>query len=224
MAPVSTNTLSLSVIAARITASCHSNGIASERTHSRQYAVVSERKCLPTSPAASCSVSSGPRTSVTESSTKNVFSSRIVMTGESLDAPHDHHRTEHAATIAEPRREVGNLDRAARGIGQPRDDDGGVVQVLLLDAGAIEQLDRKAADVVTLSRRGLEQRAKHRVAIEPRETRPGDFGTGTDERADRAVADEGEIERGHEASQLRTARTVGSRHVAAVRPGPTLIE
>jgi hypothetical protein len=40
MAPVSSNSQSLKVMAARITASCHSNGSASARTHRRQWSVV----------------------------------------------------------------------------------------------------------------------------------------------------------------------------------------
>ncbi len=44
MAPVSSKALSLSVMAARITASCHSKGMPSERTHSCQYCVVSSQE------------------------------------------------------------------------------------------------------------------------------------------------------------------------------------
>jgi hypothetical protein len=69
MAPVSSNTLSWSVIAARITASCHSNGIASIRTHSRQCDAVSSMKCRAISDTAPSTVSSGPSTMVTASST-----------------------------------------------------------------------------------------------------------------------------------------------------------
>src|SRR6266496_5514591 len=67
IAPVSSNTLSCSVIAERITASCHSNGMPSERTQSRQYAAVSSKKRRPTSATAPCTVSSGPSSRVTRS-------------------------------------------------------------------------------------------------------------------------------------------------------------
>src|SRR2546430_1759856 len=56
IAPVSSNTLSCSVIAERITASCHSNGMPSERTQSRQYAAVSSKKRRPTSATAPCTL------------------------------------------------------------------------------------------------------------------------------------------------------------------------
>src|ERR1043166_5354479 len=70
IAPVSSNTLSCSLIAERITASCHSNGMPSERTQSRQYAAVSSKKRRPTSATAPCTVSSGPSSRVTASSRK----------------------------------------------------------------------------------------------------------------------------------------------------------
>src|SRR5207247_3750280 len=138
------------------------------------------------------------------------------MTGEPLDAAYDHHRTEHPPAVIEPRREIGDLDGAAGGVGHARDDHGCVVQVLLLDAGAVQQLDREEPDVVAR----LEERAEHRIAVEAREAGPGDFGRGIDERADRAVADQCEIERSH----CSTAFTLSRRHRATVSPAPTLME
>ncbi|MCY1375648.1 hypothetical protein D9M69_630780 [compost metagenome] len=62
IAPVSSKLHSLRVIAARITTSCHSKGIASARTHSCQQALVRLRKLLTTSSGASSSGSSTPIT------------------------------------------------------------------------------------------------------------------------------------------------------------------
>ena len=84
IAPVSSKWLSCNAIAARITAACHSNGIASRRTQSRHQAIVSSMKCLPIPATASLTGSSGPSTSVTASSTKNGRSSRIAVIDASV--------------------------------------------------------------------------------------------------------------------------------------------
>jgi hypothetical protein len=65
MAPVSSYAFCCSVIAARMTAACHSNGIASLRTQSCQYLIVSSMKRRPISSTALGTVSSGPSSSVT---------------------------------------------------------------------------------------------------------------------------------------------------------------
>ncbi len=84
MAPVSSNEFSCSVIAARITASCHSKGMARRRTQSRQYASVSSMKRRPTSATALCTVSSGPSSIVTVSSRKNGRSSSTAVSDASV--------------------------------------------------------------------------------------------------------------------------------------------
>jgi hypothetical protein len=84
MAPVSSNAFCCSVIAARITALCHSNGIASLRTQSRQYFIVSSTNLRPTSSTALGTVSSGPRSSVSESPRKNGRSSRMAVSDPSV--------------------------------------------------------------------------------------------------------------------------------------------
>jgi hypothetical protein len=65
---------------------------------------------------------------------------------------------------------------------------------MLLDANAIEQLDRKESDVVALAGPRLQQRTEHRIAVEARKTRPGDLGLGVDERSDGPVPDQREIQ------------------------------
>src|SRR5207245_7545136 len=39
--------------------------------------------------------------------------------GDALDVPDEHHRAEHAAVLAEPRREIRDLDRATLAVVQP---------------------------------------------------------------------------------------------------------
>src|SRR6185312_16438528 len=136
------------------------------------------------------------------------------------DAAHQHHRAERAAVMLEPRREIGDLDRAALRVGQSRDEHGRVVLVALLDAGLIEDLDGEEAHVLAFAGAVLEQRAEHRIAVEAGEAGPVDLAPLVDERADRPVADQREIERSH----CSTALTLRRRQRAAVRPGPTLIE
>src|SRR6185436_17445180 len=114
----------------------------------------------------------------------------------------------------------GDFDRAALRVGQPRDEHRRVVLVALLDTRLVEQLDREEADIFALAGTILEQRAEHRIAVEPGETGPVDLAPLVDERADGSVADQREIERSH----CCTACTCSSRHRAAVSPVPTLIE
>ena len=61
IAPVSSNEHSFSAIAARITASCHSNGIESERTHSTQWSCVRSSRSRALLSIDAASGSSGPR-------------------------------------------------------------------------------------------------------------------------------------------------------------------
>jgi len=87
---------------------------------------------------------------------------------------------------------------------------------------AVDQLDGEVA-------RPAEQRAKRGIAVEAREAAPDDGAFRVDQRRDRSIADEGEIERAHWRltacwSQARTAATLRKRNRAAVGPGPTLIE
>src|SRR5206468_4913311 len=144
------------------------------------------------------------------------------MAREPLHAPHDHHRAENPAVVLEARREIGDLHRAPRRVRHAGDDDRRVVLVALLGFHDIEQVHREESDLVPLSppRVRFEQRAEHRIAVEPRETGPGDLAGGIDQGPDGPVADQREIER----SQYCTASTFSSRHRAIVFPAPTLIE
>src|SRR6266542_3630358 len=207
-------------MAARITASCHSNGMASARTHSRQYAAVSSRKRLPTSATAPCTVSSGPSSRVMASSRKKGFSSTIAVT--------------------EARREVRDLDASAAAVVQTGDEDGRVEQVFLLLRRDIDQLHGEKTKVLVAGALA-QQGAKHRIAVEARKAGPDDLARRVHQGADRPVADQAEIQGRHgvvstgwplprlgvamtRANQARTARTSRRRQRATVRPGPTLTE
>src|SRR5207247_1656287 len=133
------------------------------------------------------------------------------------------HRAERPAELPEAGREVRDLDGSARCVEETGDEDRRVRQVLLLRAHAAVELDREPPGAA-------EQRAERRVAIEAREAGPHDLGRRIHERGDRAVADEREVQRRHrralpsDSSHARAAATSRRRHVAAVRPGPTLME
>ena len=71
MAPVSSNWHSFSVIAARITASCHSSGNARRRVHWRQYSDVISSKSRAVSSMPPDSVSSGPISRLTGECSEN---------------------------------------------------------------------------------------------------------------------------------------------------------
>jgi hypothetical protein len=74
-APVSSNEHNFSVIAARITAVCHSNGTDSRMVKARQYATVCSRNSRPVSITGARSDSSGPSISTISSSRMNGVSS-----------------------------------------------------------------------------------------------------------------------------------------------------
>src|SRR5207245_11406564 len=63
--------------------------------------------------------------------------------GDALDVPDEHHRAEHAAVLAEPRREIRDLDRATLAVVEPGDEDRGVGEGLLLVRGDGDQLHRE---------------------------------------------------------------------------------
>src|SRR5690606_22239521 len=61
---------------------------------------------------------------------------------------------------------------------------------VLFAAIKIQQINGKKSGVILL----LEQGAEYRVAVEARKAAPDDAGTRIDQRTDRAIADQGEIE------------------------------
>jgi hypothetical protein len=71
MAPVSSYWHNLSVMAARITASCHSSGTASRRVQWRQYSAVCSSNSRAVSSMPPASVSSGPSSSDTGVASEN---------------------------------------------------------------------------------------------------------------------------------------------------------
>ena len=71
IAPVSSNWHSFSVIAARITASCHSSGTARRRVQRRQYSAVCSSKSREVSSIPADSVSSGPSSRLTGTWSEN---------------------------------------------------------------------------------------------------------------------------------------------------------
>ena len=71
IAPVSSNWHSFNVIAARITASCHSSGSASRRVQWRQYSEVCSSNSRAVSSIPPDSVSSGPNSRLTGPCSEN---------------------------------------------------------------------------------------------------------------------------------------------------------
>src|SRR2546426_7410986 len=150
--------------------------------------------------------------------------------GDSFDSPNQHHGTEQAAVLAEPRREVRNLDATAVAVMQAGHEVRRVDDVRLLCFHAVGQVHGEKAEI-RIAGSLAQQGAKHRVAVEAREAGPHDLAQGTHQRADRPVADQCEVERRHGAassgrcaSHARTAPTSRSRQCATVRPGPTFTE
>src|SRR6266581_7972432 len=150
--------------------------------------------------------------------------------GDSPDPANQHHGTEQAAVLTEPRREVRDLDATAVTVMQAGHQDRRVDEVGLLVFHDIDQVHGEKAEV-RIARSLAQQGAKHRVAVEAWEAGPHDLAQGTHQRADRPVPDQGEVERRHGtcssgrcASHARTASTSRSRQCATVRPGPTFTE
>src|SRR6266516_3557193 len=145
--------------------------------------------------------------------------------GRPFDLPHQHHRSEHAPVLAEARREIGDLDAPAAVVVQAGREDRCVDEIVLLGPDEVAQLDAAGSEIGVTSL-PAQERAKRRIAGEPWEARPHDVARRIQESADRAVADQSEIEGCHRprSSHARTACTSRRCHRAAVRPGPTLIE
>jgi len=112
------------------------------------------------------------------------------------DLADDRRRTEHLAVVLEPRTEIGDLNRSAFIIVEARDEYRCVFEVMLFASHRADELDGEHS---TLVREPLtvEQRTKHRIAVEPREAAPDDARLGVDECANRTVSHQREIERAH---------------------------
>ena len=162
-------------------------------------------------------------------------------TRDRSDAAQQAHRMEDAAMLLVARREVANLDRAAVGRLQAREQHRAVPEVTLLRADFAFQFDIEPALVADARR---QQRTEHRVTVERGQAAPDDAATRIDQRADAAIADHAEVERGlsrllrrrrrhasapsarasNAASQASTAAGSGNAQSARVgRRSPTMI-
>src|SRR5262249_25968621 len=81
---------------------------------------------------------------------------------------------------------------------EARDQHGRVGDVLLLDTGELQQLHGEESVIVVAL---AQERAELWIAVEAREAGPDDLPPTVDERADRAVPDQGQIERRHGAAR-----------------------
>ena len=99
-------------------------------------------------------------------------------------------RPEHAAELAEARREIGDADRAAVAVGQHGGDDRGVAQIFGLILRHVVEHD--VGESLLLVAR--QQAAEDRIAVEARKAPPHDPRRRIDQRRRAAVADDGKIE------------------------------
>jgi hypothetical protein len=79
-------------------------------------------------------------------------------------------------------------------IEEPRNDDGCVGNVLLLDPRASDHLDNERTVVLRLCT-AAEKGAEYGIAVEAREAGPGDFASRAYDRANRSISSKCEIER-----------------------------
>ena len=133
-------------------------------------------------------------------------------------------RPEHPPEPLEARAKIDHLDGGSIRAEEARDEDRGVRDVFLLAALETAELDGPEAARVSRARI-VDQRMKHRVAVQARQATPHDARLAIDERRDDAVAGNAEIERGGlchvfapassaarlAASQPRTASTAAMR-------------
>ena len=127
------------------------------------------------------------------------------MAAQASDAPDERHGTEEAPEVLEARREIGDLDAAARAVVLARDEDGRVLEEGLLAARVIDDIHSEDAGS-RIARGPAQQRAEHRIAVEAREAAPRHGALGVDEAADGAIPDEREIERVHCAAAVACPR------------------
>ena len=144
--------------------------------------------------------------------------------GERAHAPHERLRPEHPAEPLEARAKIDHLDGRSIRAEEARDENRGVRDVLLLAALETAELDRPEA-ARTGRARIVDQRMKHRIAVQARQAAPHDARLAIDEGRDDAVAGNAEVERGGlchffapassaarlAASQSRTASTAAIR-------------
>src|SRR5690242_12254180 len=109
------------------------------------------------------------------------------------DTAHEQQRTERASAVGEARREIGDARDVAGAIDQLGFEDRGFLDVTLARFDEVRELDAEATGDTVLGRLP-EQRVQHRIAVGPRHAAPHDVGRAIDQRVERAVADQAELE------------------------------
>ena len=104
-----------------------------------------------------------------------------------------HHGAEGATVTLEARAEVSDLDAAALAVVQSRDQDGGVLAIVLFAMAEVVEFHAEIAEVI-LAAAFAQQGAEHRIAVEAGHAGPDDFPFGIDQCADAAVAYQSQIE------------------------------
>ncbi len=107
---------------------------------------------------------------------------------ERLDDADQRRRMEHSAEELEARREVGDSDAAAAAVAHHRLEQCGILDIVLLDAHPVLELDAEEAAVAII----VEQPAEHRIAVEAGKAAPDDPRLAVDQSRDRAIADKPE--------------------------------
>ena len=120
------------------------------------------------------------------------------MTGQRPHATYQLSRTEHAVAIDEARREIDDLDALPGVVPQLGAHHGGIRQVVLLGTRQTVELDAHLT-LIGQPVGAVEQRIEQRRTVEARHATPDDAAAAIDQRADRAVADQGEVQTGRRA-------------------------
>ena len=115
------------------------------------------------------------------------------MPGQRAHAAHQLSRSEHPAVVCESRCEVDDLDGLAGIVMERRAHDRRAAVIGLLNTRHALELHREAARVGRSLLR-IEQSVERRCAVEARQAAPHDACAPVNQRADRTVADQGQIQ------------------------------
>ena len=111
-------------------------------------------------------------------------------TAQPFDRADDHRGPEGAAELLEPGREVGDPHRGVVAVAKRRDQDRGVLQVVLLAAlKPFEHDVEEAAGFGVAVAAAAQERVEHRVAVEVRQAGPADAAARIDQGAEPAIPD-----------------------------------
>jgi hypothetical protein len=116
-------------------------------------------------------------------------------------------RAGYPSALVEARAEIRDLDRATVGVANARYQHGCVIQVALLGALGVDQLDTEDTLLFRLGV-AIEERTENRVTVEAWKTAPHDARCGIDQRTYPSVADEGELH-GHTVNPAPRVAQVG---------------